>query len=66
MAKTEHQIIADIEAHIVKCGGRFGHGYVGITTDPRERLFDDHSVRDNGDASLETSPSSHPIGELTV
>ena len=43
-------MIADIKGHIEGNGGRFSSWYVGIAADARDRLFDDHSVREEGDA----------------
>lgn len=49
MAKTKHQIIADIKAYIGKDSGAYGNWYVGITKDPHSRLFDEHGVKEKGD-----------------
>lgn len=43
-AKPIDQIITDIDAHIQKGGGGYKAWYVGITNDPRERLFTEHNV----------------------
>lgn len=44
MAKTAEQIISDINAYMKACGGNNSDWYVGIATDARQRLFDDHAV----------------------
>lgn len=44
------QIIADIEAHIANREGPLSQWYVGISEDPRHRLFSDHNVQEKGDA----------------
>jgi len=38
------QIIAEITAHIQKCGGEYEDWYCGITKDIQSRLFGDHGV----------------------
>ena len=50
MAKTEEQIKTDIKEHIKKRGGTYSGWYVGIAADPKDRLFNDHGVHENGDA----------------
>ena len=49
MAHTKDKIIADIENYIQDNGANFANWYVGIAADPRDRLFDDHGVREHGD-----------------
>ena len=44
MAKSKQEIIKDIEGYIAKRVGDIDDWYVGIAANPRERLFDDHSV----------------------
>lgn len=61
MAKTKDQIIADIEAYIGNNGADFGNWYVGIATSPRDRLFNDHSVRENGDAWIFREATSSTV-----
>jgi hypothetical protein len=46
---TQQDIISDIKAHIQKGGGRYRDWYVGITENPRHRLFNDHGVHEKGD-----------------
>lgn len=45
-----NQIAANIDAHIRKCGGGYPSWYVGIATDPRERLFRGHNVDEKNGA----------------
>lgn len=45
---TESQIIAEIAAHLDKEGSVHGSWYVGISADPRRRLFNDHNVSEKG------------------
>lgn len=44
MAKTRDQIIGEIDAHMA--GRQYGAAdwYVGIASDPSDRLFNDHNV----------------------
>ncbi|MFC1638831.1 hypothetical protein ACFL26_01000 [Patescibacteria group bacterium] len=42
------EIITDIEAHIASRGGSYANWYVGIATDPKDRLFNDHNVSEHG------------------
>ncbi|HDY67115.1 MAG TPA: hypothetical protein ENH85_04905 [Candidatus Scalindua sp.] len=42
--KTVTQIIKEIDDHIRECGGSYSRWYIGITSDYRERLFNDHNV----------------------
>lgn len=49
MAESKKQIVADIKAHISKRGGSYSAWYVGVSKDPRSRLFQDHGVREKGD-----------------
>lgn len=43
------QIIDDIKAYISKNGGSYRSWYVGISEQPRHRLFNDHNVNENDD-----------------
>jgi hypothetical protein len=49
MAQSKDQIIAEIDAYIRKGGGAYRSWYVGIASDPRERLFSDHGVKEKSD-----------------
>ena len=46
---SKQQVLADIKAYIAQSGGNYPAWYVGIASDPRERLFSGHSVKENGD-----------------
>jgi hypothetical protein len=51
MAKvTTQQAAQDIAAHIAQCGGNYRAWYAGVAKDPRQRLFNDHAVKEKGDA----------------
>ncbi len=47
---TVTQIIQEIDNHIHKCGGGYSRWYVGIASDPRDRVLNDHNVDENNDA----------------
>jgi hypothetical protein len=61
MAKSKQEIIADIKAHISKGGGAYRSWYVGVSKDARDRLFNDHSVKENGDWWIIRSASSDKV-----
>lgn len=48
--RKRSEIIADLETHVAKFGGTFAEWYVGITANPKQRLFTEHRLRSNGDA----------------
>ena len=50
MRHTGQQIIADIDAYMSQHGGKNPDWYVGIATDARRRLFDEHKVLEKGGA----------------
>ena len=49
MAKTNEIIISEIKAFRGKGGGRYIDWYVGIASDPKQRLFNDHGVNEKKD-----------------
>ena len=49
MAKTKEELIAAINAYMQKGGGVYKAWYVGISKDAKDRLFNGHSVKENGD-----------------
>jgi len=44
MAKEKQVIINEVNTHIQKEGSGYKTWYVGISRDPRKRLFNDHNV----------------------
>lgn len=50
MGKSMQVIISEIGSYIQNNGGIFQEWYVGIASDPRERLFVGHKVVENEDA----------------
>ena len=50
MANIKESIKVDIKAYIQKNGEAYSDWYVGIASDPRERLFNGHNVTEKGGA----------------
>lgn len=50
MANTKESIKTDVKAYIQKNGGAYSDWYVGIASDPKERLFTDHNVSEKNGA----------------
>ncbi len=51
MAQNKQDIIADIKAYIAKFSGtKYSDWYVGIASDPKQRLFVDHCVNEQSGA----------------
>ena len=48
--KTKQEIINDLDAHMKDGGGGYPAWYVGIASDARDRLFNDHRVKEKGDS----------------
>lgn len=48
MAKTKQEIIADLDSYMRQGGGGYRSWYVGVASDSRTRLFNDHQVKENG------------------
>lgn len=46
---SEQEIRAKITDYMQKGGGSNSDWYVGVTVDPKSRLFSDHGVEENGD-----------------
>lgn len=47
--KTPNQIVADIDGYIRQSGRPYSEWYVGIASNPRDRLFVDHCVSETSD-----------------
>jgi len=56
-----NRIVAEIKAYIDENGGIYRQWYVGIATDPKDRLFNDHNVRQNGDAWIHRDAGSASV-----
>jgi hypothetical protein len=48
MANDKSTVISKIKSHVADRGGKCGDWYVGVASDPRQRLFDDHAVSEKG------------------
>jgi len=46
---TKQQIVNEISDYMKKCGGVYREWYIGISSDARNRLFNGHGVKENGD-----------------
>ncbi len=44
----KQQIIDELNEYVGKRGGKYPAWYVGVTSDPKERLFTDHGVKEGG------------------
>lgn len=58
MAKTEQEIKQEIKDYMKKWGGSISSWYVGISEEPKNRLFNGHSVKEKGDAWIYITASS--------
>ena len=61
MAKSKQEIISDIKKHIQDGGGDYSAWYVDIDNNARDRLFNDHGVREKGDWSIYRRASSSQV-----
>ena len=50
MASDKETIISEIKSYVAKNGGSYSGWYVGIASDPKGRLFNDHAVSEKGGA----------------
>lgn len=70
MAKTRQEIISEIKSHMAQCGGNYSDWYVGIATDPKNRLFNNHNVDEKNGAWIyreaENSSSARDIENYFV
>ena len=70
MANTKESIKTDIKAHIQKCGGSYSDWYIGIASDPKQRLFNDHNVDEKNGAWIyqeaESSSAAREVEEYFV
>jgi len=49
MTESEEEIKSGIKAFMQAHGGSYSAWYVGVSKDPRDRLFNDHGVDEKGD-----------------
>lgn len=61
----KQQIIQEMKAYISSHGGTYKEWYVGIASDPRQCLLNDHGVNENGDSWIyRTAVSSDKAREV--
>jgi len=64
MVKNKQEIISDIKNYI---GSDFSNWYIGIATNPRQRLFIDHNVNeDNGRWIYREAQSSNDARDIEI
>lgn len=61
MVKDKQTITNEIKNHISEGGGAYSDWYVGISKNPRERLFQDHNVDEKKDAWIIRQAESESI-----
>lgn len=59
--KTVAQIVLEIDGHIKDRGGPYDSWYVGIASDPEDRLFVDHKVKREEDFWIYRSTANSDI-----
>jgi len=47
---SELQIMNEVRIHMGKYGGKFQDWYAGVAANAKEKLFNDHGVKETGDA----------------
>jgi hypothetical protein len=70
MASSKQVVIADIKSYVANNGGVYSQWYIGITSDPRQRLFNDHAVSEKGGAWIhrecETSTAARDVEDYFI
>lgn len=70
MASSKEIIKSGIKTHIQKCGGAYSDWYVGIASDPKQRLFNDHNADEKNGAWIyreaEGSSAAREIEEYFI
>lgn len=61
MAISEEQIKKEIKEHIQNRGGSYSDWYVGISEEPRKRLFEEHGVNEKTDAWIYRQATSNKV-----
>lgn len=61
MTMGKQEIINAIKEYIAKGGGGYKAWYVGISKDARDRLFNEHKVREKGDWWIFRTASSSQV-----
>lgn len=63
MPKPYETIVTEISAYIENNGAKYPSWYVGVAKNPRERLFEDHKVREEGDAWIFREAESREVAD---
>ena len=50
MMYAEQKIMCEVAVHMSKYSGNYQDWYAGVATDAKARLFNDHGVKESGDA----------------
>jgi hypothetical protein len=50
MLYAEQKIMCEVAVHMSKYGVNYQEWYAGVAADPKARLFNDHGVKETGDA----------------
>lgn len=67
MSTPKAQAIAEMHAHMKKCGGDYSDWYCGITKDIKQRLFQAHSVEKGKNAYIyRTTESDEDARQIEV
>jgi hypothetical protein len=70
MAMTRQEIIIEIKFHMDRHGGNYSDWYVGIASNPRDRLFNAHNVDEKNGTWIyreaENSSSARDIEDYFV
>jgi len=61
VAEEKQEIIDEIRTHIQRCGGNYSAWYVGISKDAKDRLFNEHNIREKKDAWIFRIASSSQV-----
>ena len=50
MESDQQSVISDIESYVARVDRAYSRWYIGIASDPRQRLFNDHAVDEKSGA----------------
>ncbi len=60
-SRSASEIVAEFNGYMAKTGGASRDWYVGIAADPKDRLFNDTAVREQGDAWIYDDAGSSAV-----
>lgn len=64
--KTNREIVTDIKFYISEQGGRYRDWYVGVSKDAKERMFQQHKVKERGDLWIYRQAVSSAVAREVV